>query len=65
MFRDRAQRTLGGFTAWKMTNVLMNGFPVIHVEECIVWWWSEEACIFLGYLDEDVALCEAKGGTFV
>lgn len=65
MFCDRAQSTLGAFTAWKMADVLKNGFPVIHVEECIVWWRSKKACKFLGYFNEDIPLCEAKCSIFV
>lgn len=45
--------------------MLENSVPVIHVEECIVWWWSKEACKFLGYFDKDISFCEAKGGAFV
>lgn len=65
MFCDRAQSTLGRFTAWKMAEVLINGFPVIHVEECIVWWWSKKACKFLRYFDKDISLCEAEGSASV
>ena len=48
-----------------MSDMLENGVPVIHLEECVVWWWSKKACIFLGYVDEDVSLCKVEGSTFV